>query len=208
MVKKRGTLPEREAKAQLRKLFVEKPEIRDLKWSLKQAYDWLSKEYPDLVKKLTYSQVQGVYTLLKNPVYRERMLAKYLPEGEKTKLKEEDTKSERPSQKSPEKDKVKPQSTKSPKLGHIDIGKELGGGGEGGSPEEALTLGFERELMVQATPIIRKVILNPKVFLWYDYAKSELGYQGDLGDFINDAIEDFWRSRGYKIKIVQEREIA
>jgi len=69
-------------------------------------------------------------------------------------------------------------------------------------------LGFERELMVQATPIIRKVILNPKVFLWYDYAKSELGYQGDLGDFINDAIEDFWRSRGYKIKIVQEREIA
>jgi len=92
MTKRRGTLPEREAKAQLRKLFVEKPEIRDLKWSLKQAYDWLSKEYPDLVKKLTYSQVQGVYTLLKNPVYRERMLAEYLPEGEKTKLKEEDTK--------------------------------------------------------------------------------------------------------------------
>ena len=54
---------------------------------------------------------------------------------------------------------------------------------------------FERELWVKATPIIRKIILNPKVWLYYDYARSALGYEGDIGSFLEDCVEDFWRSR-------------
>jgi len=85
-----------------------------------------------------------------------------------------------------------------------DSNIELGGGGY----PPMISGELERELMVRATPILRKVILNPKVLLWYDYARAELGYSGDLGDFINDAVEDFWRSRGYKIKVIQEMEVS
>jgi len=53
--------------------------------------------------------------------------------------------------------------------------------------------------------VIRKVILNPKVLMWYDYIVSKFGYKGDLGDFIVECIEDFWASRGYKIKISRRR---
>jgi len=62
----------------------------------------------------------------------------------------------------------------------------------------------EGELWAAARPIIRKIALNPKVFLWYDYAVSRLGYKGDLVDMLIEALEDFWASRGYKIKIVRE----
>jgi len=66
---------------------------------------------------------------------------------------------------------------------------------------------FERIVMVEASPILKKVALNPKVYLWYDYAKSEKGYKGDIGDFVIDAVEDFWRSRGYRIIVTQEKEV-
>lgn len=67
---------------------------------------------------------------------------------------------------------------------------------------------FERELWVIAQPIIRKVALNPKIFLFYDYARTELGFDGDLGDFIVDCVQDFFNSRNIKIKIVREKEVA
>ena len=68
--------------------------------------------------------------------------------------------------------------------------------------------GFGQEMWLMARPIMRKVALNPKVFLWYDYAVKELGFEGDIGDLCVDAIEDFFKSRGYKITIVKETEIA
>ncbi len=66
----------------------------------------------------------------------------------------------------------------------------------------------EKEILAVATPIVRKVVLNPAVYLWYDYARNRLGYKGDLGDFLVDCVEDFFRSRGYKIKIVHEEEVV
>jgi len=66
---------------------------------------------------------------------------------------------------------------------------------------------MEKELWVMAEPIFRKVALNPRIFLFYDYVRTELGYEGDLGDFICDTVEDFFKSRGIKIKIVREKEI-
>jgi len=61
---------------------------------------------------------------------------------------------------------------------------------------------------LRASPIIRKVALNPKVYLWYDYAVTKLGYKRDIGDFCAAAIQDFWKSRGYKVKIVREEDIG
>ena len=60
---------------------------------------------------------------------------------------------------------------------------------------------MDQELALQATPIVKKVILNPKTSLFYDYACTNLNLKGDVGDFIQDAIEDFWKSRGYRIVI-------
>jgi len=66
---------------------------------------------------------------------------------------------------------------------------------------------MEEELWIKASPIIRKVILDPKVFLYYDYVRNKYGYKGDLGDFIRDCVEDFFERRGIKIKIVEEEEL-
>lgn len=66
---------------------------------------------------------------------------------------------------------------------------------------------IEKELWLQATPVVRKVILNPKIYLLYDYARSELGFEGDLGDFCSDCVEDFFNRRNIKVKIVREKEV-
>ena len=67
---------------------------------------------------------------------------------------------------------------------------------------------MDQELALQATPIVKKVILNPKTYLFYDYAVSELRFPGDIGDFIVDAVEDFWKSRGYRIVIERKSEVG
>jgi hypothetical protein len=66
---------------------------------------------------------------------------------------------------------------------------------------------MDRELALQATPIVKKVILNPKIYLYYDYAVSTFDFKGDIGDFIQDAVEDFWKSRGYRIVIERKSEV-
>lgn len=67
---------------------------------------------------------------------------------------------------------------------------------------------MQRILFLEASPILKKVALNPKVYLWFDYAKTELGFKGDVGDFLIDTVEDFFRSRGYKIVISQSKEVG
>ena len=82
------------------------------------------------------------------------------------------------------------------------LGKEV-------SPrEKAFAEAAEKELMVQATPILRKVVLNPRIYLFYDYSRTRLGFKGDFGDFIADCVDDFFNSRGIKIKIVREEEVS
>lgn len=65
---------------------------------------------------------------------------------------------------------------------------------------------FERELWLKSQPIMRKVALNPKIIFYYDYL-VEKGYEGDMGDFLIDMVEDFFRSRGYSVRIIHEEEI-
>jgi len=77
---------------------------------------------------------------------------------------------------------------------------------EGGG-EKAIPEGFERELWLKATPLIRKVALNPEIYFWYDYARGKLGLKGDVGDFVCDCVRYFFKSHGYKIRIIKEEEI-
>lgn len=52
------------------------------------------------------------------------------------------------------------------------------------------------DLNIHMRTVVRKVGLNPTVFMSYAWAVSEKGYQGDLGDFVNQAIKYMMMSRG------------
>lgn len=79
----------------------------------------------------------------------------------------------------------------------------------GGSPPSRETLGAtETTIEVAGIPVSRKIILTPKNLALFDWFKAKYGYEGGLSDFINDCIEDFFRSRGYVLVVRKEEEIA
>jgi len=51
-------------------------------------------------------------------------------------------------------------------------------------------------------PIIRKIAMNPKVLMYYQYARSR-GFNGDLADFISEVVEGYFRDRGIKIAVLR-----
>ena len=61
-------------------------------------------------------------------------------------------------------------------------------------------------LTAQVEGIARKVILNPRIYMWHTFMVGK-GFDGDIADLINDAIEDFFSSRGYVFKVSKERRI-
>jgi len=65
----------------------------------------------------------------------------------------------------------------------------------------------ESVIEVAGIPVGKKIRLTPKNLTLFDWFKARYGYEGGLSDFINDAIEDFFRSRGYTVKIVKEEEV-
>ncbi len=76
-----------------------------------------------------------------------------------------------------------------------------------GRPAERVAeVAAEREVVAYATPVLRKVILNPKILLFYDYMRSK-GYSGDLGDFIVECIELLFRKMGYQVVIERKVEV-
>ena len=52
--------------------------------------------------------------------------------------------------------------------------------------------------------IAKKVVLNPRILYWYGFAVSE-GFDGDIGDFISDAVEDFYGRRKLDIGIIRKQ---
>lgn len=59
---------------------------------------------------------------------------------------------------------------------------------------------------VKATDLAKKVMLNPKVLLYYDYARA-VGFEGDLSDFICNCIE-FLFEKVLGIRVVVERKVV
>ena len=212
--KKRGTHKVREAKEALKEILKDKPEVVNMEWNFPQVYSWLQKEHPELTRTLTLQQVRGVWSMFANPLFRQALLAqKHETESKDTSEKPEENPLEPTSKgtssgKNVEKELVATEPTSMLEETHIIDG--LGGRYPPRDEEitDQISGVIERELWVKATPIVRKIILNPKIWLYYDYARSALGYQGDIGQFLEDCVEDFWRSRGYKIKIIKEEEIS
>ena len=50
----------------------------------------------------------------------------------------------------------------------------------------------------------KQVFLTANNILFFQWFKSKHNYEGDISDFLNDAIEDFFRARNWRIKIVKE----
>lgn len=69
------------------------------------------------------------------------------------------------------------------------------------APEEVI-------VEVEGIPSGRRIRLTAKNLMYYDWFRSRYSYDGDLSDFINDAIEDFFKSRNWTIKVVKEETIA
>jgi len=83
------------------------------------------------------------------------------------------------------------EETKAPERPRVDSGAER-------PSEEALV----RSLVSDYTPVVRKVVMNPRILMYYDYARSQ-GYDGDLGDFINEVVEGYFKERGIKIVVLR-----
>lgn len=66
---------------------------------------------------------------------------------------------------------------------------------------------LEKTFIVKATPILRKVALNPRIFFYYEFAKKKFGWEGDVGDFLIECVEHFWKSKGYSIRIMYDEEL-
>ncbi|GAH57735.1 unnamed protein product [marine sediment metagenome] len=61
-----------------------------------------------------------------------------------------------------------------------------------------------RTLLIHATPILRKIALNSKVFLQHEYFQKQLGYTGDVGDLLVEALDFYWEEMGFQIKITHD----
>jgi len=63
---------------------------------------------------------------------------------------------------------------------------------------------MEKTLLIQAAPIFRKVALNSKVYLQHEYFQNHLGYTGDIGDLLIEALDFYWKEMGFTIKITHD----
>ena len=66
---------------------------------------------------------------------------------------------------------------------------------------------LNRSFLIQATPILRKVALNAKVFMQHEYVQKVMGYEGDVGDLLVEALDFYWKSLGFTIKISHDSVI-
>jgi len=53
----------------------------------------------------------------------------------------------------------------------------------------------------------RSIALTPKNITLIQWFTAKFDYAGDLSDFINDAVEDFFQSRNYQFKVIKEEII-
>lgn len=63
---------------------------------------------------------------------------------------------------------------------------------------------LEKTLLIQAAPILRKVALNSKVFMQHEFFQKNLGYTGDIGDLLVEALDYYWKEMGFSIKITHD----
>jgi hypothetical protein len=57
----------------------------------------------------------------------------------------------------------------------------------------------EREVELETIWDIKRIALDPRVYILYAYAQKYLGYPGSLGEFISDCTILFFKERGIEV---------
>ena len=225
--RRRGSKKVVRAKEKMRSILKEETDILEKpsdEWpNWMHVYKWLSQHHPEITETLSPQEIQGVYGELKKRKIAEEREARAEtlegegePEGSEQGSGTLSEPSEEPHREIPEGsetlEKAKgetlegsetlektPRTLSPPSIGPIHAIPS------GGPPSPALRPG-EAIIEVEGVPVGTKIRLTPKSLLLFDWFKAKYGYEGDISDFINDAIEDFFRARGYKVLIVKEEE--
>jgi len=57
----------------------------------------------------------------------------------------------------------------------------------------------EREVELETMWNVRRIALDPRVFILYAYAQKYLGYPGSLGEFVSDCTILLFKERGWRL---------
>jgi hypothetical protein len=59
----------------------------------------------------------------------------------------------------------------------------------------------EREVELETIWNVRRIALDPRVYILYAYAQKYLGYPGSLGEFVSDCTVLFFKERGIEVML-------
>ncbi|MFZ8789253.1 MAG: hypothetical protein ACO2OZ_06240 [Acidilobaceae archaeon] len=59
----------------------------------------------------------------------------------------------------------------------------------------------EREVELETIWNVRRIALDPRVYILYAYAQKYLGYPGSLGEFVSDCTILFFKERGIEVTL-------
>jgi hypothetical protein len=59
----------------------------------------------------------------------------------------------------------------------------------------------EREVELETIWDIKRIALDPRVYILYAYAQKYLGYPGNLGEFVSDCTILFFKERGIEVTL-------
>jgi hypothetical protein len=59
----------------------------------------------------------------------------------------------------------------------------------------------EREVELETIWDIKRIALDPRVYILYAYAQKYLGYPGSLGEFVSDCTVLFFKERGIEVTL-------
>jgi hypothetical protein len=59
----------------------------------------------------------------------------------------------------------------------------------------------EREVELETIWNVRRIALDPRVYILYAYAQKYLGYTGSLGEFLSDCAILFFKERGVEVML-------
>jgi hypothetical protein len=59
----------------------------------------------------------------------------------------------------------------------------------------------EREVELETIWDVKRVALDPRVYILYAYAQKYLGYPGSLGEFVSDCTILFFKERGVEVAL-------
>jgi hypothetical protein len=96
------------------------------------------------------------------------------------------------------------------KIGSEDKGGQSGGQGvQAQTPAQQLAnvrveggrIVVEREVELETIWNVRRIALDPRVYILYAYAQKYLGYPGSLGEFVSDCTILFFKERGVEVTL-------